>query len=213
MWFSFEKPEEPQYLAFRSDPAWRRTYKFLRRGYWHGTQAKTWSAIRTTGAIKPNVGQFPMSWPQTEMSYGYNHGCVMLFDFVTPTEEQVIRTFGRVYDVLMRCDVLLRIDRRRLRQRIIPNSAAHPCRRRSDGRVFGCIQYCEVFYPGDITLRAISQVYRVPMFRDYREFKPVRVSLDDPIEPRRAIHTEAEDSWQRWLSEIAEDVERQGDNS
>lgn len=109
---------------------------------------------------------------QTRRSYGYNHQCVSLFDFVTPSEDEVIRSWEHAWDVLVNVEaptILLQLERSRLEPRIIPNSQG--MQGAPDGKYYGCIPYCEVWYPGEIPSDAISSVYQVPVASGF-EFCP-----------------------------------------
>jgi len=171
-------PADPQYAVYKSDPAWRRLYAFLRCGYWHVTNPAKWEAIKESGAIKPNVDEgFEMRFEsQTKKSIGHVNGYVMLFDFVTPSEEEIIGTWEHAWDVLTDevTTVLLRLDRRRLRTKVIPNSAAN-C---GDGY----ISFCEVWYPEPIPMIAISSVYRVPSPAAFGEFRPEQIGKTERVE-------------------------------
>lgn len=163
---------EAQYAAYRSNPAWRRVYRLLRQGYWHGTSPRAWIAIREAGAIKPNVGgRFETSYTN---SYAFVHGCVALFDFAGPTEEEVIQVWGHACDVLTMGaatgdpSVLLRLDRRRLRPKIIPNCEGWPPK---DGRAYLSIPYIEVWYPREIPITAITSRFRLPAVHGLQEFR------------------------------------------
>jgi hypothetical protein len=172
---------EPQYALYRSNPEWRRIYSFLRRGYWHVTNPKSWEDIRKSRAIQPNLGgRYTARWGSpgtcveptlTDRSYAYIHKCVALFDFVYPSENEVIHQWGNAWDVLTdqgASTILIRLDRRRLRSKIIPNREG---RKIVDDRAFGCIPYCEVWYPDEIPTTFVIGVYEVPPPAGF-EFKP-----------------------------------------
>lgn len=92
---------ERQYATYRSDVEWHRICTFLRHGYWHVTSPEAWQAIRESGVIRPNTGgRYPTRWGQwsSERSLAYVHNWVALFDFVSPTEEEVIRVWGPAWD-------------------------------------------------------------------------------------------------------------------
>jgi hypothetical protein len=144
----------------REDPAsWKRIYSFLRRGYWHATSPDAWKAIKKSGAIKRNIGsRYPT---QFELSYAYIHEKVALFDFVSPTEEDLIQSWQHAMDFLTIRDILIRLDARRLRRKVIPNRIGYEP---ENGIVNYdlCIPHCEVWYPEDIPITAIRKVYRLP---------------------------------------------------
>jgi hypothetical protein len=170
--FNWNEAHEGQYAAYRSDPEWGRIYSFLRHGYWHVTSPGNWQAIKKSGAIKPNInGRFRTRWSGiTDRSYAYIQECVSLFDFITPSEEDVIRLWDRSWPILTDNEattVLLRIDRRQLRSKIIPNCEA--------GVKYLQIPHCEVWFPGPIPIDSISSVYHLPQVQIFGEFNPVIV--------------------------------------
>lgn len=183
--FDYDNPKEPQYAAYRSDPAWRRIYKFLQRGYWHVTSPQAWDKIRESGAIKPNIdGRYTVNF--TERSYSYIHQCVALFDFASPSEEEIIQNWHHAWDVIRSkpTTVLLRLDRRRLHSKIIPNSQARQWL--AEGKVANIIPFCEVWCPEEIPIVAVSHAYRVSEARAY-ELNPIQISKTERVEPGMAI--------------------------
>jgi hypothetical protein len=165
-------PEE-KYAEYQSNPEWRRIYRFLHPGYWHVTDPAAWIAIHESGAIKPNVGgRFETPY---QRSYAFVNECVALFDFAGPTEEEVIQVWGRACDVLTMGaltgdpSVLLRLDRRRLRPKIIPNSEGWPPK-----ESLLSIPYIEVWYPGEIPIAAITGRFRLRAVHGLRQFRPER---------------------------------------
>ena len=178
--FCYSAPEERQYATYKSDPEWRRIYSFLHHGYWHGTTPNNWKAILASGVIRPRMeGDLLGRWwsKSTERSYAYNHRCVALFDFVSPSEEEVIETWDRAWETLTNIKattILLRLDRRRLRSRIIPNSQGWP--RAPNGEIYFLIPFCEVWYPEDIPTIAISQVYELLPPSKFGELNCTRIA-------------------------------------
>jgi hypothetical protein len=171
-----DRPEET-FAAYKSNPEWRSIYSFLGNGFWHVTSFESWSGILRSGAIRPNVrGRYAMRFGTiSERSYGYHHNYVSLFDFRSPTEEEVIQTWARACDVLtdgLQSLLLLRLDRRRLRRKIIPNSAAWPP---TYEEPFGSIPFIEVWYPGEIPVSAITGTFRLPARHGLSDFRPERL--------------------------------------
>ncbi len=170
----YDRRDEPQIAGYMSNPEWRRIYSFLHRGYWHVTNPTAWAAICECGVIRPNAnGPFRTRWGEnvTSHSFAYIHKYVALFDFLSPGEREVILQWGNVWDVLTdekAVNILIRLDRRRLRSRIIPNCEGQKI---VDDKAFGCIPYCEVWYPGEIPTNAVTGVYEVPPPSGF-EFSP-----------------------------------------
>jgi hypothetical protein len=158
---------EDKYAAYRSNPEWKRIYSFLHDGYWHVTSA--WDAIRESGAIKPNIGgRFPMKYG--DRHYAYHHQCIALFDFVTPSEEEVIQTWGHACDVLSQNGpVLLRLDRSSLDPKVIPNRDVWG---REDTLRYLLIPFIEAWYPGEISTDAITAKFRLTPHHGLTVFRP-----------------------------------------
>jgi len=173
--FDCNSDPEPQYAAYRLNPDWERTYSFLCHGYWHVTNPEAWKAIVRSGAIRPNLhGTYSMRFADnTWKSYGYIHKCVALFDFISPSEEEIIRKWENAWEVLTdyeRATILIQLDRPRLMPKIIPNHYGWDAQ---DGRqILGCIPFCEVWYPDEIATDAVTSVFRLPPPSRYGEFLP-----------------------------------------
>ena len=181
-------PEERwpiQYAAYRSNPSWRHILKFLRREcYWHVTTKDAWREIRKSGAIMPNVdGRFSMRFDTiSERSFGYINKCVSLFDFLSPSEEQLIRQWGNVHDVLTdttKTMILLALRWQSLHSMIVPNSQCwNP---ESGSAAAGCIPFCEVWYPGEIPISVIEVTYLLSPCSDLEGFNPGSLFEDDDL--------------------------------
>jgi hypothetical protein len=185
--FNYNEEWEPQYVTNRSDPKWREVYSFVRRDYWHSTTPQHWDAIRQSGAIMPNRNrQFPSYWKGVvaDHCYSIKHECIALFDFVTPTEEEIMRVWDRAWEVITfnarQVAVLLQIERQRLEDRIIPNGRA--------SHDEGHVPFCEVWYPDDIPIDAISGVYRLPLQENFGELNPERIALGEHVEPEQRTY-------------------------
>jgi len=166
--------DDPQIAACKSNPEWKYIYSFLHWGYWHVTNPTAWAAIRKCGVIRPNANEPSRTrWGEhlTSRSFAHVHKYVALFDFISPNEREVISQWGNAWDVLTNqgaATILIRLDRRRLRSKIIPNCEG---RKIVDDKAFGCIPFCEVWYPAEIPTAAITGVYEVPPPSGF-EFKP-----------------------------------------
>ncbi|GAA4468407.1 hypothetical protein GCM10023156_59380 [Novipirellula rosea] len=177
---NFDDSDEPEYQRIGSDPSWRKIYDFVSNGFWHVTSPTSWDAIRSSGAIEPNVGgRFPKRFGDiSDRSYGYLKKYVSIFDFATPTERQVMRQWGNSWDVLVAQDsdqILLQLDRESLSPDIIPNSANF---NEAVGQIEGgCIPWVEVWFPHKIPVASIKGVFRIPATDRY-EFKPVPEPTD-----------------------------------
>lgn len=163
--FNYSHNAELQYATYRSNSNWRRTYSFLAGSYWHATTPDSWSQILESGAIRPNInGRYPIRFSvNTPLSYGYTNGYVSLFDFHTPSENDAIRLWDRVHDILtdpVRETVLVKLNANNLLSKLIPNSEGWD-RTRQTYKAGGCIPICETWYPDDIPTSWVENAYRL----------------------------------------------------
>lgn len=170
----FDDRDRLEYERLRNDPEWGKIYAFIRRDYWHVTSTEAWREIRASGAIKPNVdGRYDKRFGDiTNRSFGYLHRYVSLFDFLTPSEEEVMRQWGNSWDVLVdqkHDGLLLQLGRNNLAAKIVQNSTAW-----SEGKAQvrgGCIPHVEVWYPKEIAVDSVRNVWIIPA-TDRFEFEP-----------------------------------------
>jgi hypothetical protein len=171
--FSYAKEQDDwplQYAEYRANPEWTRIYSFLRQGYWHVTSAEGWGAIRDSGAIKPNTGgRYPQRFSTSDRSYAHIHNCVSLFDFVSPSEEEVIQQWGNACDVLCEGTVLLQLDRQLLEPNIILNRDVWG---HEVGYTCLLIPFVEAWYAGEIPTAVITGRFRLPPVHGLSEFRP-----------------------------------------
>lgn len=140
--------------------------------------SKDGMAFRLLGKFDRIRTTYPMSYPQTKMSFGYNHGFTALFDFVTPGEEAVIRCWDRARSFLcpLPCRVLLQFDRQCLKSRLIQNCAGYDSEKRLhrdvSGNPLGFIPHIEVWYPEPILTNAICEAYFISNECDWDKVMP-----------------------------------------
>lgn len=206
-----EKREKQFFAVYKADPEWNRIYSFLNHGYWHVTTPKSWEAIRESGAIKPNIDeQFKVNFDSTtRKSYGFKHNCVCLFDFISPSENETIEHWQHAWDVLVAKkpnNILLQFDRPKLEPRIIPNSEAE---KPGKWGVCGRIESCEVWYPDEISLDAITNVYRVPHPKQELSIDPEPIPDYMNADMGSLMATEKETAEESsplsWLEELLDD--------
>jgi hypothetical protein len=131
-------------------------FPLLRQGIYHRTSIESYRGIRKDGYIIPNDGRFSFTYPQSEHSYAFANGFVSLFDFESVTIEHCILIQSTWMDFFVDftpATILLKLDRRKLKEKLIPNEAA-PKPGSKDYRVF--IPYVEVWYPEPIPLSVIQ---------------------------------------------------------
>jgi len=166
----------------RANPEWQRIYTFFRRDYWHATTPENWESIKADGEIRPNIGgRYRSNFNKYEMSYSHKQEVVALFDFVGPTEDELIVVWRRAWDILTlglkETSVLLRLDRNRLRDKMIPNS---------EGEATTLyVPYCEVWYPSAIAISDVVEAFRVPRHSGSINFRPEPVGMAETIASER----------------------------
>jgi hypothetical protein len=100
----------------------RQFYKVLRGSLFHCTSRLAFGSILKHGVIKPNTGEFPWTYPQSQNSYGSRRGKVCLFDFERSTRRQCLETADRwrqFLQVHQPYTVVIGIDRAALPDRVI----------------------------------------------------------------------------------------------
>lgn len=136
----------------------------LRGRLWHNTSLQALREIRSTGAIEPNRGQFPFTFPQTGNSYGFAKGYVSLFDFVTPTEEECIHFYMKwagFFSHHKPYTVAIDIAAHRLPGRLVSNEAA----RLEVGFKKVWIPWVEAWHDGPIPISAFNGYLLIPASR------------------------------------------------
>ena len=152
--------DQIEYQRLRNDKEWLSIVEFISRDYWHVTSWEAWQSIQDEQLINPNLdGRYKTRFGSiTEKSFGYANGWISLFDFVTPTEEQVMQQWGNSWDIIVGRapdQVLLQLERDALSRYIVPSSKA-------DGLYeFGRVPWVEVWYPSPIPAKFILNVYQI----------------------------------------------------
>ena len=104
----------------------------------------------------PNVGQFPFSYPQTKVYYGYSKGYICLFDFESAKEKDYRinhLTWGKFICDQKPVTIIFRLNREKLANKLIPNS--FPQKLGEEGHK-PFIPFVEVWYPEAIPLSSID---------------------------------------------------------
>lgn len=170
--FLFDNDYEP----YKSSKIWEDIYAFLKRGIWHVTSRANWELIQSDGFIGRNLnGRYTMRFDTTsERSYGVKNELICLFDFETPTEDEVIRMWGRVWDVMIyqQGSILIALRRAALVDKLLPNTTCYWEGLQHGG---GCVPFCEAWYPDDIPTKFIDQVYELPPSNSVCEFIPKKM--------------------------------------
>ena len=163
--FYFDNHDESErYRSYEQNLTWRGNIDSMKDGFWHSTSMTGWNAILTTQRILPsNTVQVGRRFSESDRSFAWNKKMVALFDFATPTLQQVIRQWANCWDVIRSYDessILLQISRARIQDSMIANDA---CWDGSSQIDFGCIPWCEVWYPKPIPLSWVTGAFEIPL--------------------------------------------------
>lgn len=159
---------EHDWESFRQSGVYE-LFPVLRSGILHRTSIRGYRGIKESGFILPNQGQFPYSYPQSKVYYGPTKGYVCLFDFESASEEECIlihHTWGGFFSKYKPVTVVLRLNRERLGDDLVLNSAA-PKLGQEDHK--GFIPFIEVWYPKPVPVPAIDGY--IITYWDAKEFK------------------------------------------
>ena len=129
--------------------------RILRNGLWHRTSVDSLAAIFETGAIVPNDGRFPVTYSQSNDSYGRKIGAVSLFDFASASLayiEEFEPVWGKfLYD--QQPSILIEISRKVIADRLVPNRAKwEEC-----GTQYAYIPRVEAWCKGEIPIVAFKR--------------------------------------------------------
>ena len=141
--------------AFAASPL-NSVFPLLRSGLWHTTSPNGWRGILAEGFIRPNKGERPFSYPQSETHYAAIKGCVALFDFENARESESISQFSNWSQFFMSSDAIriaIQLDRNALAPKLIPYTIA----KSEVGMWKAGIPYVECFYCGDINITNASR--------------------------------------------------------
>ena len=128
----------------------------MRVGVHHGTSIDNYRLILSSGGIQWNAGEFPSSFPQSSRSNCYELHAISLFDFETPSTENIFDTLSQMkWETVLfryRPAILLGIRREDLPGKLIQYAEAK--RRCGLG---GIIPHIEVCHIGTIPISAVFQ--------------------------------------------------------
>jgi len=129
-------------------PDW---FSIVRREVCHRCSVEGLRNILETGAIRPNDGSFPDTYPQSQDSYARANHYVSLFDFATQTEQECVQQMHYWYRFFFDqkpVTIVILLDRQSLAARLIPNKEAQEHTGERDYPIF--LPGVEAFYPEPI---------------------------------------------------------------
>ena len=135
-------------------------FKLLKKKIFHVTIPSGFIGISNSGYIEPNDGTRKYSFPQTEKSYGLAKGYVCLFDFVTPSEDEIISQFFKwewFFKIHRPFTLVLELDKESIAPYLIRNQEA----KKEIGYSKFWIPYIEAWSIQPIPISAIENYYIV----------------------------------------------------
>lgn len=147
--------EEHHIQSFHQSMVYR-LMPLLRKGIFHRTSIDGYKGIRQTGCILPNKGDFPFSYPQSKVYYGYAMSYVCLFDFESAREEDYRgnhHIWANFFYDHKPLTIILRLNRLMLANKLIPNSVRP---KPGEAGYKSAIAYVETWYPEAIPVSAID---------------------------------------------------------
>jgi hypothetical protein len=128
----------------------------LRDGVFHRTHVEGYRGIRKCGQILPNDGTLPLSYPQSNVYYGYSKGYICLFDFESAREEDYRANhhmWAQFFYDGKPVTIVLKLNRQKLAAKLIPNSSRP---RPGETGYKPAIAYVEAWYPNPIPLSSVD---------------------------------------------------------
>lgn len=160
----------------------------LKKGILHRTGLQGYKGIKQSGHIEPNLGQFPYSYPQSKTYYGGSNGFICLFDFESAEEEDyraIHLTWGQFLTDHKPITIIMRLNRQKLVQKLIPNSDAPKI---GDPKYRSYIPYVETWYPEPIPLSAVENYIVTFWNRDADKIEFQEFTSEDLIEFEKLLN-------------------------
>ena len=135
-------------------PDW---FSIVRKEICHRSGVEGLKSILETGAIRPNDGSFPDTYPQSQDSYARVNQYVSLFDFKALTDEECVGQMYHWYRFFFDhkpVTIVILLDRQSLAAKLIPNEKAQEDTRGRDYPIF--LPGVEVFYPEPIPCKLFT---------------------------------------------------------
>ena len=166
--------------------------------------------IFNTGAILPNDGTFPDTYPQSKGSFARIHNLVSLFDFEKQTEDECliqVHDWYRFFFDHKPVTIVILLDREILSGNLITNEKAVEITKGTFDPIF--IPNVEAFYPQPVPCKAfigyliICGVYET--IYDYiptnGDFPEIFEKIDDFVKKHEEIYMDPFDKLEKELEE------------
>jgi len=188
-------------------PHW---FSKVRKNLCHRTGVEALRKILATGAILPNDGSFPDTYPQSKYSFARVYKMVSLFDFENQSNDETLYQIHNWYRFFFDHNpvtIVILLDRKQLAAKLIPNAKAMEITQGTFEPIF--IPHVEVFYPESIPCDAfvgyliICGVYEtIYEYIPYGEAAPeVFEKIDDFVKQHQSIYSDP-------LSVLEKDLEK-----
>ena len=135
-------------------PGW---FSIVKNDLCHRTGVKALKSIFDAGAILPNDGSFPDTYPQSKGSFARKHNLVSLFDFEKQTENECLKQIHNWYRFFFDhkpVTIVILLDRKILSANLMTNEKAVEITKGTFDPLF--IPHVEAFYPRPIPCSAFT---------------------------------------------------------
>jgi len=135
-------------------PGW---FSMVKNNLCHRTGTEALKNIFDTGAILPNDGTFPDTYPQSKSSFARIHNLVSLFDFEKHTEDECLKQIHDWYRFFFDhkpVTIVILLDRKILSANLITNEKAVEITKGTFEPIF--IPFFEAFYPQPVPCKTFT---------------------------------------------------------
>ena len=135
-------------------PGW---FSIVKNNLCHRTGIEALKNIFDTGAILPNDGRFPDTYPQSKGSFARIHNLVSLFNFEKQTEDECLKQIHDWYRFFFDhkpVTIVILLDRKTLTAKLMTNEKAVEITKGAFDPIF--LPQVETFYPQPIPCRAFT---------------------------------------------------------
>lgn len=132
-------------------------FSIVKNALCHRIGIEALKKIFETGAILPNDGRFPDTYPQSKGSFARVHNLVSLFDFSKRTEDECLKQIHDWYRFFFDhkpVTLVILLDRKLLTANLMTNEKAVEITKGTFDPIF--LPHLEAFYPQPIPCRAFT---------------------------------------------------------
>ena len=176
----------------------------------HRTGTEALRKIFHSGAILPNDGTLPDTYPQSKGSFARIHNLVSLFDFDVQTEDECLKQIHNWYRFFFDhkpVTIVILLDRKFLQDILITNEKAVQITKGTFDPIF--IPYVEVFYPQPLPCSAFTGYLIIcGVYESIYEYIPARGAfpqifkkIDNFLEKHKEIYLDP-------LKELEKELEK-----